>query len=174
MPEKPVFPQHWLDFKAVFWSGLFSGLMFILIGVVLSSYYFQSPGFVNRIAASLLLGPDKLLSTQAGPEVYIAGVIVQLFLSSIYTLLIAFIFHRGGLLMGLLGGALMGLALYLINFNNMSLFFPWVLPLRNSVLLATHLVFGGLSGFLYELFEDDRYDARYRHPQPDAIVEDKP
>ncbi len=182
MPNQRIPISPMLDLKAVFWAGLISGGMFILVGLGLSTLYFNSPAFVIRLAASIILGPEKLIASQSSLLVLAVGVLVQLVLAEIYTLLIAFIFHRGGILVGLFGGMLMGLALYTINFNNMSLFFPWVLPLRNTVLLITHVVFGGISGFLYELFEDESYDEAYKKgpplspasPNSTPLVEEKP
>lgn len=150
-----------LDLNAVFWAGLLSGLSYLAVTLLLSSIYFDTPWMGIRIAASLVLGPDVIFPEQGlGIGVLLLGIMIQLVLAMVYTLLIAFIVHRGGLLAGILGGALIGLGLYAINFHNFSYFFPWIFPLRNWTLLTAHLVFGAVSGGLYELFDEDDPPAR--------------
>jgi hypothetical protein len=146
-----------LDLNAVLWAGVVSGGIYLIINLILSQVLYGDPWFALRVAASLILGPGVIFE-EPGIQVLITGLAIQIILALLYTLLIAFIFHRGGLLAGLLGGALVGLALYSINYNNFAYFFPWIFPLRNSALLGIHLFFGALSGFLYELFEDDEPD----------------
>jgi hypothetical protein len=67
----------------------------------------------------------------------------------------AFIVHRWRMLVSVLGGALFGLALYLINFFTFTTFFPWFYPARNWPFAAVHILFGAVAGGIYELLEKD-------------------
>ena len=72
-------------------------------------------------------------------------------------LLLAFIIHRWGLIVGIVGGALYGLSLYLINYLTFSAFFPWFYPLQSWMMVVGHVFFGALAGGLYEALERDIY-----------------
>ncbi|MFM8322486.1 MAG: hypothetical protein ACKOC5_16355 [Chloroflexota bacterium] len=148
-----------LDLRAVFWAGLFSAGAYTAVSMLLSALIFGTAWFPMRVAASLVHGPAAInLLEPTRPGVVALGMAIQLALALLYTLFIAFIFHRGGLLLGIAGGALIGLALYAINYNNFGYFFPWIFPLRHWSLLAAHALFGAISGGLYELFEGDEFD----------------
>jgi hypothetical protein len=83
--------------------------------------------------------------------------VIHLFLAVIYALVLAFIIHRWGLVVGIIGGALFGLALYIINYYTFTALYPWFFPLRSWIALVGHIVFGGLAGGIYEALERDVY-----------------
>ena len=85
------------------------------------------------------------------------GVLVHMVLSLFYALLLAFIIHRWGLVVGIVGGALFGLAVYIINYYTFTYLFPWFFPLRSWLVLATHVFFGAVAGGIYEALERDIY-----------------
>ena len=86
-----------------------------------------------------------------------AGVLMHMSLSLVYALLLAFIIHRWGLVVGIVGGALFGLAIYIINYYTFTYLFPWFFPLRSWLVLATHIFFGATAGGIYEALERDIY-----------------
>ncbi|KAA3644882.1 MAG: hypothetical protein DWQ07_15890 [Chloroflexi bacterium] len=146
-----------LDISAALWAGLISGLVFLATGVLLPWLTLGDLGLILRILASIPLGPEVVPAGSVSPFVTtLVATVMHLALSLGFGMLIALVVHRWGLLVGILGGALMGLALYGINFFSLSFFFPWVFPLRNWMLLLAHILFGALAGGLYELF--DEYD----------------
>ena len=51
--------------------------------------------------------------------------------------------------MAAVAGGSMGLALYLINFDLMVVFFPWLVALRGVATIAAHVVFGVVAALLY-------------------------
>lgn len=51
--------------------------------------------------------------------------------------------------MALVAGATLGAALYLINFELLARFFPWLVALRGVETLAAHVVFGIVAALLY-------------------------
>jgi hypothetical protein len=110
------------------------------------------------MTAAMVLGRGVL----PPPATFDAGVVgvafaLHMALALAYTALIAFILHRWGLLVGIVGGALLGLALYAINYGTMAWFFPWFLDLKGGIVLVSHVVFGALAGGVYELLEIERF-----------------
>ena len=87
--------------------------------------------------------------------IVITAVIVHFTLAVLYTLVLAFIVHRWRLLVSVIGGALFGLALYLINFFTFTFFFAWFYPARAWPFSLVHILFGALAGGIYELLEKD-------------------
>jgi len=146
-----------LDGRAYGIAGLVGGLTALLSALVVSGVVLGDPGSLLRISASLVMGPDVVPATAGNTAgILLVGVLVHFALAFIYALLIVLIIHRWGLLVGLIGGALVGLALYVINIYAISYFFPWIYPLRSWMLLMTHMVLGGFVGAVYELL--DKYD----------------
>jgi hypothetical protein len=78
-------------------------------------------------------------------------------LSILFALIIALIFHRWGIVVGLLGGGMIGAVVYFMNYYTFSLIFPWIFPYLSWMLLLAHIFFGALAGALYEVFEDERF-----------------
>jgi hypothetical protein len=73
--------------------------------------------------------------------------------------LIAVVIHRWGLLVGIIGGGIMGIAIYLLNLYFFTVLFEWFFAINSSVLLLSHILFGATAGGVYELF--DQYDTRF-------------
>jgi hypothetical protein len=88
--------------------------------------------------------------------ILLVGLVLHFILTFAYAFLIVLVIHRWGLAVGLVGGALLGLALYVIDIYALSYFFPWIYPLRSWLLMLTHMMLGGLVGVAYELL--DQYD----------------
>ena len=148
-----------VDWSAAFWAGLISGIIFLLLNVFLIPYFIGgSPWMMVRLFGSVVLGEEVL----APPATYhlsalVVAVLMHLVLSIVFSMLLAYIIHRGGLITGILGGALFGLILYLINFYTLTLIFPWFFAMRNWVFLANHAIFGALSGGIYETLEVEEF-----------------
>jgi hypothetical protein len=89
--------------------------------------------------------------------IFAVSLIVHLPLSIGFACLIAVVLHRWGLIVGILGGAGFGLALYFINFYTVSFFFPWFFPMRSWIMAASHIIFGALAGGIYEALEVEEF-----------------
>ncbi len=76
-----------------------------------------------------------------------------------FACLVAFCLHRGGIVVGTLGGAIFGLALYCINFYTLTVpeLYPWFFAMRSWVFVVTHVVFGALVGLIYEALEVEEF-----------------
>ena len=144
-----------ISWRAIGLAGIGGGTAFLLTNLVLTPLMLEvDASLILRYFASLVLGDGVLV--EWSNTTLIIGVIVHYVLSMLFAMLIAFVIHRWGLLVGIIGGTIMGLALYGINIYTMTVFFPWFFAINNSVLLISHIVFGAVTGGIYEMF--DTYD----------------
>ena len=141
--------------RAIPIAAVVAGTLFLLVNILLMPFVLETdPLLLIRYQASLVLGPDVLVSPTA--STILVGIITHYLLALIFTFIITIVIHRWGLLVGIMGGALLGLALYCINLYTMTLVFPWFFAINNSVLLLSHVLFGAAAGGVYELL--DTYD----------------
>jgi len=75
-----------------------------------------------------------------------------------FACLIAFCLHRWGILVGIVGGAVFGLALYAINYYSVADALSWLAPLRGWIMALSHVIFGAIAGGVYEALERDRFE----------------
>lgn len=148
-----------MDLRAAVLAGLIAGLVYLVVQIVMATWLLGStPWVALRWQAAIILGQGVLPppATFAAWPVLV-GLLLHLLLSLLYGLLIAFIIHRGGLLMGIVGGGLIGLALYALNFYTLTLIFPWFFAIRNWLLVVGHVLFGALVGGIYEALEIEEF-----------------
>lgn len=149
--------RHLMDWKAAVIAGLIAGAIFLL--VLLVAYPLVTggtPWTVFRFMGAIILGESVLPPpTTFDAGVVVTAVLLHFILSVIYTLVLAFIVHRWGILVSVIGGVLFGLALYLINFFTFTMFFPWFYPARAWPFSVVHILFGAIAGGVYELLEKD-------------------
>jgi hypothetical protein len=147
-----------VDWRAAIIAGIVSGLAFLLINLVLTAVAVGSPWVVTRLIASILLG-DSVLPPPASFDLatFLVALVVTLALAILFACLLAVMIHRWGLIVGIVGGALFGLALYVINFYAISYFFPWFFPMRSWIMVVAHAVYGALAGGVYEALEVERF-----------------
>lgn len=144
-----------VDWRAAIQASLIAGIFFLLLNLILTNLTFGTNGWVViRLLASLGLG-EEILAPPASFDALalVVALIIHFALALVFGLLIAYIIHRGGLITGIIGGAILGLALYAINFYTLTLFFPWFFALRSWVMVVTHILFGALVGGIYEALE---------------------
>mgnify|MGYP003382062582 CR=1 FL=1 len=148
-----------MDWRAAVVAGLVAGSLTMLLWMILFSTVTGGALWTPfHHTAAILLGQDAL--TPSGtivPQIILTGAFVQLVLSIFYAVVLAFIIHRWGLVVGIVGGALFGLALYIINYYTFSALFAWFYPLRSWIALVGHIFFGATAGGIYEALERDIY-----------------
>lgn len=147
-----------VDWRAAMWAGVISGAAFLLVNLILTAVTLGSPWIVTRIIASIVLGSTVLpppVSFEFG--IFVVALLIHFALALLFAGLLAIIIHRWGLVVGIVGGALFGLALYLVNFYTFSYFFPWFFPFRSWMMVASHLIYGMLAGGVYELLEVEMF-----------------
>ncbi|MBK7106883.1 MAG: hypothetical protein IPH62_16550 [Ignavibacteriae bacterium] len=149
-----------MDWKAALWAGLVASFIFLFLNLFLVPFLLGGNMWVIvRLFASIFLG-ESILAPPATFDLtaLIVSIITNLILSELFTLLIAFVFHKYGLATGIIGGAVFGLAIYLINFYSLSYFFPWFFVLGSWPFVLTHILFGAVSGGVYELLEVEEFE----------------
>ncbi|HRK72890.1 MAG TPA: hypothetical protein PLL64_01340 [Rhodothermales bacterium] len=149
-----------VDWNATFWSGLVAGIFFYCLNLLLTPLLIGANEWAMvRLLASPFLG-EQILAPPATLNwgALSVSVIGTLLLSLIFTSLISVVVHKGGLLSGILLGAVLGLALYAINFYTLTYFFPWFFAMRSGVMVFVHMVFGAVAGGLYEALEVEVFE----------------
>jgi len=147
-----------VDWRAALIAGLASGAVFLLLSTWFAYSNIGSASLMARVLASVLLGED-VLSPSAGDmlRIWTAALVVHTPFSLGFACLIAYVLHRWGLIVGIAGGALFGLALYGINFYALTSFMPQFTIIKSSALAFTHVIFGAFSGGVYELLEVEEF-----------------
>ena len=144
-----------VTWRAVLIAGVAAGTVFLITNLALLPLVLDvKPGLILRYFAGLVMGSDVL--TDDGTEILLVGLLVHYALSLVFALPITIVVHRFGLGVGILGGAVLGLALYSINFYTLTNWAEWFFALKSTVLLFSHVLFGAVAGGVYELF--DHYD----------------
>jgi hypothetical protein len=165
MAQRSIIMRQVMDWRAAIWAGLIAGAVFLgLQMAILASVSGGSPWVMLRMVAAIVMGED-VLPPPATFDPRIAGValLIHFALSVLFALIIAFVLHRWGLLVGILGGALFGLALYAINYYTFTLFFPWFFSMRGWIVVLVHIIFGATAGGVYEAFEHEEYVVEERN-----------
>jgi hypothetical protein len=139
--------------RAIPVAGVVAGLVFLLTNLLLMPLVLGiAPGLILRYIASLVMGDSVLLD--GGVGVMILGVVVHFALSLLFTIVIAVVVHRWGLLVGIVGGALLGLSIYAINLYAFTLVFDWFFAINSTILLLSHILFGAVAGGVYEYLDN--------------------
>lgn len=149
-----------VDWSAAFWSGIISGIIFYLLNIFLIPFVYGGNSWnIIRYLASPVLG-ESILPPPATFNIQslLISIICTIILAIFFTLIVSYVLHRGGIIVGIVGGALFGLALYFINFNTLTLLVPWLYALNSPLMMLNHIIFGILAGGLYETFEIEEYE----------------
>ena len=162
MPTTPsVRMRQLVDWSAAIWAGLLAGSIFLLLNVIITPLVIGGNGWVMvRLLASISLG-ETILPPPASFDLkaLLAALVTHYALSIGFSMLLAYIIHRGGMLTGILGGGLFGLCLYYINIYTLTWFLPWFFGIRSWAFLLTHILFGAAAGGIYEGLEVEEYVA---------------
>ena len=131
-------------------AGLIAGAVFMMMEMGLVALSGGSPWGPPRMIAAIVMG-DGVLPPPASFDLMIlmAAMAVHLMLSVVIGIGFAFIAKRFGLVMAVVVGAVVGLALYLVNFYGMTAFFPWFAMARNTISIVSHIAFGMVLGLSY-------------------------
>ena len=147
-----------VDWRAAVIAGVVSGFVLLALEMLLTWRAVGSPWVFPRLAAAIVLGRGVLPPPATfAPGVLLVALLIHLPLSIAYACLIAFVLHRWGLVVGIVGGAAFGLALYAIDFGTVFSIYPWFAPMKGWIALWAHVAFGAVAGGTYELLEVERY-----------------
>ncbi|MEM6282534.1 MAG: hypothetical protein AAF787_10110 [Chloroflexota bacterium] len=146
---------RYVEWKAIPIAGLAGGTAYLLLMLALLPVTSGAqPVLMLRYFASLVMGQEVI--TQESAASLVVGILVHYVLSIFFALVIAIVVHRWGMLVGIVGGAVLGLSFYGINLYTMTLIFPWFFAMHGVLLAAAHVLYGAVAGGVYEIF--DHYD----------------
>ncbi|WP_251357828.1 hypothetical protein [Kangiella sp. TOML190] len=155
----PKPPKMLLDWSAVVWAGVITGVLSLpLLFFVLPALINLDTSSIIQYWASMLLG-SSVISVPASFSIghLLVAIVTHVALTLLLTTIIASIFHRFGTLIGITGGALVGLAYYLINIYSMTYFFSWMYLFEGAAFLLFNMLIGGMAGFFYESLEIEQW-----------------
>ena len=137
--------------KAGAMAGLIAGAAFMMMEMGLVALSGGSPWAPPRMIAAIVMG-DGVLPPPATFDlmVMMAAMAVHFVLSIVIGIGFAFIAKRFGWVMAVVVGAVIGLALYVVNFYGMTAFFPWFAMARNTISIVSHIAFGMVLGLSYK------------------------
>lgn len=148
-----------VDWSAALWAGVVAGVVFLVFNMIMFPIFAGgSPWVLTRLQAAIVLG-DGVLPPPASFDlgITVVAMLLHFALSIAFGLLVAIVIHRWGLLVGVVGGAALGLALYGINFYALTTFFPWFTIIRSWIMVAAHIIFGAVAGGIYESLEVEHF-----------------
>lgn len=148
-----------MDWRAAFIAGIISGAVLLLLVILaVPAVMGWNAWVVVRYIASIFMG-QTILPPPA--TFHLTALIIALITHTIISvgsaILLAFIIHRWGLLIGIIGGAVFGLCLYGINFFSLTYFFPWFFLIKGWAMMLSHIIFGAVAGGVYEALEVEKF-----------------
>lgn len=144
--------QRNVMWRAIPFAGLVAGTVFLLLNMILSPLLLQIDAtIILRYFASIPLGTSALVTDDS--SFLIVALLTHYALSIGFTLIIAIVVHRWGLGVGIVGGAILGLSFYGINFYVGTLIFEWFFAINSPLLVISHIVFGAVAGGVYEMLD---------------------
>jgi hypothetical protein len=149
-----------VDWRAVLIAWLIAGTVYLILDLLVVPAFMGGSFWISvRLVASLLLGPDVLAPPASFHGLALVAAIVTIYgISLLGTVVIALVVHRGGLILGIIGGALLGLSIHAINYYSLTSFFPQFFALNAPSVAVAHAIFGALAGGLYEWLEADELE----------------
>ena len=143
------------DWKAGAWAGVIAGLVFLMLEMVLVwMAQGQSPFGPPHMMAAMVLGKEVLPPPDTWApfdlKIVMTAMMIHFPASIAYGLLGAWLVHRFDWAGGLMIGAALGLAIYVVNFYMIApVAFPWFEMGRNWVGAFSHLMFGAVLAGAY-------------------------
>jgi hypothetical protein len=149
---------HWRtpDWTAAAVSGFAAGAVLMVLDLLWSSVFSpDGPWRTSHMIAPIFTGADTARPGSYAFSVSVVSIALAIHyaLGIVFGLVMAAVMVQFGLeatpLRALLAGAVLGSLLYLINFDGLVLFFPWLATMRGWDTYAAHVVFGVVAALLY-------------------------
>jgi len=154
------------DLKAGAWAGVIAGLAFLILEMVLVwMAQGQSPWGPPHMMAAMVLGQEVLPPPGTWApldlKIMMTAMMIHFPVSIVYGLIGAWLMHRFDWTGALMIGAILGLAIYIVNFYMIAPeAFPWFLMGRNWIGVVSHIAFGAILGVAYITLRRPRLTAR--------------
>lgn len=144
------------DWTAAAVSGFAAGAVLMVLDLIWSAFFNAGgPWQTSHMIAPIFTGASNLPSSsyQFSLGVVAVALVIHYALGIVFGLIMAAVLVQLGLDsspgIATVAGASMGCALYLINFDLLTVFFPWLVSLRGVATVAAHVVFGVVAALLY-------------------------
>ena len=143
------------DWKAGAWAGLIAGLVFVMLQMgMVWLFQSESPWGPPHMIAAMALGKEVLPSPGTPApfdlKIMMTAMMIHLPMSIAYGLIGAWLVHSFDWAGGLMIGAGLGLAIYIVNFYGIApAAFPWFVMGRNGIGAFSHIMFGAVVGVAY-------------------------
>ena len=96
-----------------------------------------------RLTAAMLMGPEVLPPPSTLDWTVMAvATSIHFMLSIAYSLVLACLISRLGMMLSLAMGLIYGLGIYVVNMYGVTFIFPWFSEVRDWITIVTHAVFG--------------------------------
>lgn len=146
---------HLTDWMAGIWAGLIAGAAFMMLEMALVWMLMgESPWGPPHMMAAMLLGQDVLPKPGTWApfdmKIMMMAMVAHVPLSIVYGLIGAWLCRRSHAGSALVIGAVLGIALYIVNFYLIApIAFPWFSMARNLISAVSHMMFGVILGLAY-------------------------
>lgn len=144
------------DWTAAAVAGLAAGAVLMVLDLIWSGLFNpEGPWRTSHMIAPIFVGADAF--KQSGYGFSVGVVAVTLAVHYVVGVLFGLVLAAGMVQLELdrepgpaiLAGVVLGTALYVVNFDLLVTFFPWLVQLRGADTLAAHVVFGIVAALLY-------------------------
>lgn len=149
-------PRDGIHSETHWWAGAFAGiiagLVFMMLEMALVVFVQgESPWGPPRMMAAMVLGQSALPPPASfSMGIMLVAMIVHMMFSAVYGLIGAWLVHRFDWGWALVIGAVLGLAIYIVNFYMVApAMFPWFVMARNAMSAFSHMMFGAVLGLVY-------------------------
>jgi hypothetical protein len=160
MAERRAGYRQIFDVRASVIASIVGVIAFWLTMMAFDARSLSAPWFTTYAAASLISGPEALASpTLFNLTTALSGVAVYLGFGLIFGIAISALVHEFGLIVGIIGGAVLGFCTYVLLYyiaTNYG-FSHDLAKFARSQLEVGHAVFGAVVGGVYESIERARY-----------------
>jgi len=147
---------HATDWAAAAVSGFAAGAVLMVLDLIWSGVFnAHGPWRTSHMIAPIFIGTDTLKATGYAFSVSVVSIALatHYFLGVVFGLVMGAIMTRldldATLGRALLAGTVLGTVLYLLNFEGLVTFFPWLAELRGGATVTAHVVFGIVAAVLY-------------------------
>jgi hypothetical protein len=143
-----------VDWAAAAVSGFAAGAVLMVLDLIWSAIFNpDGPWRTSHMIAPIFTGNLRTSGFEFDLTVIAISLVTHYALGVIFGLAIAAILVQlkleSSVVLATIGGVTLGLALYLINFELLTVFFPWLAALRGADTVAAHMVFGAVAALLY-------------------------
>jgi hypothetical protein len=160
MAERRAGYRQIFDVRASVIASVVGVIAFWLTMMALDSRSLSAPWFTTYAAATLISGPEALASpTVFNMTTALSGLAVYLGLGLVFGIVISALIHEFGLIVGIIGGAVLGFCTYVLLYyiaTNYG-FSHDLAKFARAPLEVGHVVFGAVVGGVYESLERARY-----------------